>query len=123
LKKILIIAGVLILTTNIQAEVIKDSNQCDGTTVQINDCLSEKIQAADKKLNDEYNKVMDTLKDKKQMNLLRQSQKAWLTHMTKEIELTSLYFSGGTFASIRAGNLKLDFLEKRVRDLAELTKM
>ncbi|MEA9358280.1 lysozyme inhibitor LprI family protein [Bacteriovorax sp. PP10] len=123
MRKTLIVAGILILSTNIQAEVIKDTAKCDGTTVQMNDCLSEKIKAADKKLNDEYNKIMDTLKDKKQLNLLRQSQKAWLTHMTKEIEFTSLYFSGGTFGSIRAGNLKLDFLEKRARDLAELTKL
>lgn len=123
MKHTLIIAGIFILSTNIQAEVIKETAKCDGTTVQIHDCLSEKIKSADKKLNDEYNKVMGTLTDKKQLNLLRQSQKAWLTHMTKEIEFTSLYFNGGTFSSIRAGHLKLDLLEKRTRELVELTKM
>lgn len=118
----LFILFILILSTNIQAEVTKDDKQCDGTTVEMNKCLDTKIVAADKKMNDEYNKVMKGLTEKKQMNLLRQSQKAWLSHMTKEIEFTSLYFSGGTYGSIRAGHLKLSFLEKRTRDLAELLR-
>lgn len=124
MKKILIIAGILILSTNIRAEIKKDDSKCDGTTtVEMNDCLSAKITIADLKLNETYNKIMSEIKDKKQTRLLRQSQKAWLGHMTKEIEFTSLYFSGGTYGSIRAGHLKLNLLETRTRELEELIKM
>lgn len=122
MKKVYLLITTLILSTTLKAEVASKNEKCNGTTIQIAECLTEKMTLADSQLNLTYNKMLTEIKDPKQKELLKKSQLAWLDHMNKEITFIQSYFSGGTYTSIRVGYSKIDFLEKRTHELAELMR-
>lgn len=88
------------------------------TTLGMVNCLQDAAKAWDVELNVQYNKLMETL-DKKQKELLRISQRNWITYRDNELKFSrSLYSSkdGSIWQTVSATH-ELELIKKRVIEL------
>jgi len=119
--KLLFLVCILSLRSNWAFDLTKEV-KCDGSTPEISECLNKKILHAEKSLDETFNKIIKNIEDKKQVDLLKKSQKSWSYFMKQELEFVKNYYNSGTYGSVRVGHLKIQLLENRTKQLLDLVR-
>lgn len=92
-------------------------DKSDGVTVNMLDCSGAAINKMDKRMNQLYKKLMAKLPKPKQ-ELLKSSQKKWLTWRNAEQDLSYALDpnEGGTLQSVSANGFAYEMLKRRVQE-------
>ncbi|MDB5745720.1 MAG: hypothetical protein JWP72_568 [Massilia sp.] len=102
-------------------DTVEKSGVCKGLdlaiTVYQSECLSRKYTIADKKLNDEYKRVMDSLSTDRRTELLG-SQRAWIKEKDQRCEEAGKEAEGGTLQPILIADCTVRMTEERTAFLA-----
>jgi uncharacterized protein YecT (DUF1311 family) len=102
--------------TNEAADTVEASGVCKGldlaVTVAQSECVSRKFAIADKKLNDEYKRLMGSLSAERQAEL-KSSQRAWIKEKEQTCVDAGKEFEGGTLQPIVIADCKVRMTEER----------
>ncbi|MGL5065801.1 MAG: lysozyme inhibitor LprI family protein [Microcoleus sp.] len=91
------------------------------TTVDMNLCATQEFQAADKKLNQVYQKLKPMLNSKQQQRLTA-AQRTWVKFRDESCDYESGRFEGGTLAGSTYGYCRARITQERVKDLERYLK-
>ena len=122
----------LLATMSIAAQAKMDD--CDGSTLEMVECLARKVDLADAKLNQVYQQVIAAARQQAQdMNnemgsdeveeKIRIAQRSWNDWRAKECEAQAEYqFTGGSGRNLAHMACMLDMLEERIDDLQAMAE-
>ena len=93
----------------------KPEESCDGSTVQMVECLSRLTATWDKRLNDAYQQALKDAASNEQREQLRKAQRAWIAYR----DANCLYYrmGEGTIARLDAGECMRSMTESRAKEL------
>jgi uncharacterized protein YecT (DUF1311 family) len=93
----------------------KPEESCDGSTMQMVECLSSLTARWDKRLNDAYQQALKDAASNEQREQLRKAQRAWLAYR----DANCLYYrmGEGTIAQLDAGECMRSMTESRAKEL------
>ena len=109
----------LALTVSMALAQDKDDSRpdeiCDGSTVQMVECLSRLTATWDKRLNDAYQRALKDADSDGQREQLRKAQRAWIAYR----DANCLYYrmGEGTIAQLNAGECMRSLTETRAKEL------
>lgn len=93
----------------------KPEESCDGSTMQMVECLSRLTATWDKRLNDAYQQALKDAVSNEQREQLRKAQRAWIAYR----DANCLYYrmGEGTIAQLDAGECMRSMTESRAKEL------
>jgi uncharacterized protein YecT (DUF1311 family) len=92
-----------------------------AATVDMIECAKADFAAADRRLNDAYQKLMkDPDRDEKGRNLLREAQRKWIPFRDAQCLLEEDEYRGGTLAAVMYGECQARITAERARALEEM---
>lgn len=93
----------------------KPEESCDGSTMQMVECLSRLTATWDKRLNDAYQQALKDAASNEQREQLRKAQRAWIAYR----DANCLYYrmGEGTIAKLDAGECMRSMTESRAKEL------
>ena len=93
----------------------KPEESCDGSTMQMAECLSRLTATWDKRLNDAYQRALKDADSDGQREQLRKAQRAWIAYR----DANCLYYrmGEGTIAQLDAGECMRSLTETRAKEL------
>ena len=93
----------------------KPEESCDGSTMQMVECLSRLTATWDKRLNDAYQRALKDADSDGQREQLRKAQRAWIAYR----DANCLYYrmGEGTIAQLDAGECMRSLTETRAKEL------
>lgn len=126
MSRLLCIAWILGVALAVSVAIVKASpaaNQGDGcesasTTAAMRACENARYEAADRRLNETYSRLMKDL-DKNRQEKLRLAQRAWLQFRDANAEFLSSAAAGGTLAPLLKITALTDMTEARTKELTK----
>jgi uncharacterized protein YecT (DUF1311 family) len=93
----------------------KPEESCDGSTMQMVECLTRLTATWDKRLNDAYQLALKDAVSNEQREQLRKAQRAWIAYR----DANCLYYrmGEGTIAQLDAGECMRSMTESRAKEL------
>jgi uncharacterized protein YecT (DUF1311 family) len=92
-----------------------------ATTVDMVECAKAGLAAADRRLNDAYQKLMKQQdRDEKGRNLLREAQRKWIPFRDAQCALEEDEYRGGTLAPVLYGDCQARLTAERAKMLEEM---
>jgi uncharacterized protein YecT (DUF1311 family) len=93
----------------------KPEESCDGSTMQMVECLTRLTATWDKRLNDAYQQALKDAVSNEQREQLRKAQRAWIAYR----DANCLYYrmGEGTIAQLDAGECMHSMTESRAKEL------
>jgi uncharacterized protein YecT (DUF1311 family) len=93
----------------------KPEESCDGSTMQMVECLTRLTATWDKRLNDAYQQALKDAVSNEQREQLRKAQRAWIAYR----DANCLYYrmGEGTIAQLDAGECMRSMTESRAKEL------
>ncbi|MEG4395522.1 lysozyme inhibitor LprI family protein [Microcoleus sp. BROC3] len=116
---LLLTAGFLLPSkaSNIPMQVAQQPNcKSPQTTLDMNVCSSQEFQAADRKLNQVYQQLLQKL-NSKQKQRLTVAQRSWLKFRDESCNYEMGQFEGGTLAASTYGYCRARVTQERIKDL------
>jgi uncharacterized protein YecT (DUF1311 family) len=95
----------------------KTTQDCDGSTVQIVECIKAKTAQSDKRLNAAFEKAVKEA-NPKQRDQLRTAQRLWDQY--RDANCLSVAMGEGTISQINAAQCLLTMTEERAKELEAL---
>ena len=94
---------------------------CDGSTIELSNCLSELRQEADKELNATYQSLIRLVRHHGEdwVQDLRAAQRKWIEYRDLNCEFYSNYLKGGTGAGPLSGACQVRMTRERAAELQE----
>jgi uncharacterized protein YecT (DUF1311 family) len=103
------------------AGTVETAGVCKGldlaVTVDQSECIGRKFAIADKKLNEDYKRLMASLSPERQAEL-KASQRAWIKEKDQACEEAGKEAEGGTLQPILIGDCTVRMTEERIAFLA-----
>jgi uncharacterized protein YecT (DUF1311 family) len=98
-----------------QAKKNEPEESCDGSTLQMVECLSRLTETWDKRLNKAYQEALKDAVSKEQREQLRKAQRAWIAYR----DANCLYYGmgEGSIAHLDAGTCLRSMTESRALEL------
>ena len=95
-----------------------DSKPCAEavTTAEMQQCLSEQYESADRQLNSAYRKAMELLSEARQAKL-KEAQRAWILFRDKTAEFEASEVEGGTMYPLVYLSALISMTEERSSEL------
>lgn len=117
-RKLTVAASIGLLASAVHAgDQANPASSCDGSTVEMVECLRAKTAQSDKRMNAAYQQA---LKDgvPKQLEQLRAAQRLWIQYR----DANCLYYGlgEGTIAQVNAGECMRSMTEARARELEDI---
>ncbi len=100
-------------------------SDCDGTTVQITECLEREYREVDSKMNHLYRRVLDKLgpsgkqasqdREGNVRDLFVRAQRAWLSFRDEECKARYSYFSQGSMGNVELLECRIELTGDRIK--------
>jgi uncharacterized protein YecT (DUF1311 family) len=91
------------------------AESCDGSTYEMVECLTAKIDQWDKQLNRAYQQALKDAETPAQADQLRAAQRLWVQYRDANCRYYDL--GGGTIARVNAGECMRSMTEARTKEL------
>ncbi len=93
----------------------KAEESCDGSTMQMVECLSRLTATWDKRLNAAYQQSLKDAVSNEQRDQLRKAQRAWIAY--RDANCLFYRMGEGSIASLDAGECMRSMTESRAKEL------
>ena len=123
LRSITLATAFVICLVAAQSRCFADQHDCENptTTAAMRACENTRYEEANRKLNEVYSQVLNSLTgDRKEK--LRSAESAWIIFRNKNADFLASGAEGGTLAPLLRVSALADTTEQRLKELTKLAK-